>query len=832
MTWSPSQQGRQFTVSVPSLGEDVLLFHKMTAKEELGRLFKYEIELLSEDHDITLKEVLGQKITIKVERLDGEFRFFSGHVSRFTYAGTRGEYARYLTTVRPWLWFLTLRSDCRIYQGETVPDIIKDTFKRHGFADYEDGLDTGKFRKWDYCVQYRETDFDFVSRLMEQEGIYYYFKHEETRHTLVLCDGVSDHDVTEGYEDIRYHPEADKRESVEYIARWSVSQQVAPVGIGLRDFDFRKPRASMETTVPTFDDFLADGLPSGGESDLEVFDYPGEYENKDEGEAYAKLRMEELEAQHKLAEGRSNARGLAVGSLFNLTEHPRSSENREYLTISATYKLESDEFGTSDKGSTGPAFKCVFRALDSSRTYRTPRTTQLPSITGPQTAIVVGPNGEKVWPDKYGRVKVQFHWDRHGKSDENSSCWVRVSQNWAGANWGGMHIPHIGQEVVVEFLEGDPDRPLITGRVYNNDQMPPQKLPDNKHKSILQDDYGNQLIFDATPGDEHITLYSPHHKSGIAVGKSVAISTESDSGEIFAGSKTDILGGDLTEISGGTKTETVLLSATEAFVGFKSEFALASSLSAFVGSSIEYKYSRDFEQADVDQINAAEKDWLQLVFGDAIIDSRGRATAGDHDGKLLLCSGRTRQSVVDMGEKVLSLQIGPGTPRLHEKGTGFWGGTIRAAAGIGAAAHIANTISAAGWFSLGQFCNVDEDGVDVAKMSASGTAHIVNLAAHIMALVAVTRLFSKQQKPDTVKDEIEKAAKTAKAKIELKEQGDIVIQCTDKAGLKADHLVFEAGTSVNLKVGSTSWTLSKTSMNAKARSLKLGQGGELAIGGP
>jgi len=447
----------------------------MTATEQLSSLFEYELELLSEDINIKHEDLLGQPVTAKLRLLDGGERYFNGIVNRFTQIGFDGAFAIYQATLVPWTWFLTRTADCRIFQEKTVPDIIKEIFREHGHTDFEESL-TGSYRQWVYCVQYRETDFNFVSRLMEQEGIYYYFKHQDGKHTLVLADGYIAHSTIPGFEEVPYFPpdESSFRER-DHIDDWLIVREVQPGAFAHTDFDFTAPRKNLlaKSSSPKRHDL----------ADHEVYDYPGEYLERGDGETYARVRLEEMHAAYETARAEGNARGLAAGALFSLTNYPRDDQNREYLIVSAGYRLQSDLFASAAETAQGPVFACSLTAKDAKEPFRPPRTTHKPVVQGPQTAIVVGKAGEEIWTDKYGRVKVQFHWDRYGKSDEYSSCWVRVSHPWAGKNWGAIAIPRIGQEVIVEFLEGDPDRPIITGRVYNGDQMPPWDLPANMTQS-------------------------------------------------------------------------------------------------------------------------------------------------------------------------------------------------------------------------------------------------------------------------------------------------------------------------------------------------------------
>jgi type VI secretion system secreted protein VgrG len=471
------QTARQVEIITP-LGDDVLLFHSMTATEELGRLFQFELDLLSKDPNLKFEDLLGQNVTIRLDLPDDKTRYFNGFVSRFSQEGTFDDFNAYSATVHPWLWFLTRTADCRIFQEKKVPDIIKEVFGDHGFTDYEESL-SGSYRTWEYCVQYRETDFNFVSRLMEQEGIYYYFKHEIDKHTLVLADSVGSHEAFAGYEQLPYFPpdEHALRER-DHIYDWNISQEVQPGVYALTDFDFTRPKANLEVKASIKREHAR--------SSMEIYDYPGEYLQTGDGESYARARIEELQAEHEQVQGQGNARGLSVGSLFELTDYLREDQNREYLIVSATHQVESDAYSSGAAAGAEEVYSCSFTALPSKQPFRPARTTPKPMVQGLQTAIVVGPSGDEIYTDEYGRIKVSFHWDRNSKSDENSSCWVRVAQLWAGAKWGGIQIPRIGQEVIIDFLEGDPDRPLITGRVYNNDNMPPYDLPANATQSGIK----------------------------------------------------------------------------------------------------------------------------------------------------------------------------------------------------------------------------------------------------------------------------------------------------------------------------------------------------------
>ena len=493
------------------LAEDVLRFHRMRGRERLGRLFEYKLDLLSDDDTIAPADVLGKNMTVRLALPEVGERHFNGNISRFSIAGKYGRRYVYRAILRPWLWFLTLNSDCRIFQKQSVPDIIREVFRNAGFTDFSDSL-SREYRKWEYCVQYRESDFNFVSRLMEQEGIYYYFRHQDARHELRIVDGLSAHGPVDGYEEIPFFPpDSDAVRERDHIDEWSEFEQVQTGCYGLNDFNFERPRADLNVRMLS--------QRENAEVAYEHYDYPGEYNLFQEGDAYLRVRMEEQEAHLEGFHGHGNARGLATGAVFRLSGFPREDQNRDYLIVSTYYDLRSIDYESTaspkaTRTRSAPSVSCRVTAIDSRQPYRSPLLARKPVVPGPQTAIVAGPAGEEVWTDQYGRVKVQFHWDRYGKRDEDSSCWIRVGQLWSGKHWGGIHIPRIGQEVIVDFLEGDPDRPIITGRVYNRDEMPPYQLPRHATVSTVKSDTSkggggfNELRFEDAREREQVMVHA------------------------------------------------------------------------------------------------------------------------------------------------------------------------------------------------------------------------------------------------------------------------------------------------------------------------------------
>jgi type VI secretion system secreted protein VgrG len=505
-----TQRNRRIEVTTP-LGPDVLLLRGFTITEQLGRPFLMSLDLLSQDHKVQFDDLVGQNVTVRLSTRRGAKRHFNGFISRFRQVQGASRMAQYQAQVMPWLWFLTRTADCRIFQNLTVPEIIKSIFRERGFSGFDDRL-TGTYRPREYCVQYRETDFRFVSRLMEQEGIYYFFLHQADQHMLVLADSPACHADVPGYEKVAYRPTVDWAED-EVIQEWSAEQEVQPGTYVHDDFDFSNPRKALQSKCRM--------MQQHAHAALEVYDYPGDYTDFGDGEAHARVRLEGFHARRNVMSGQTSAMGMAAGHTFELTGSPRPEQNGKYLLTGTTVSARSNEF-SSDGGAGGAGgggdgemdFACGILAMEATQPFRLPLVSPKPVIHGPQTAVVVGKQGEEVWTDSYGRVKVQFHWDRYGGADENSSCWIRVAQVWAGKKWGAMFIPRIGQEVIVEFLEGDPDRPIITGRVYNGVEMPPYDPPAHPTMSTIKSNSSkggggfNEIRFEDQKGSEQLFMHA------------------------------------------------------------------------------------------------------------------------------------------------------------------------------------------------------------------------------------------------------------------------------------------------------------------------------------
>lgn len=497
-----TQKHRRLNLTTP-LGADALVLTSFSGREEMSRPFSFRLNMLSDKESIAAKDIVGKTVTFSVDMGGDDPRYFNGVVSRFV-AGRQDEggMRTYFADVVPWIWFLGRTTDCRMFQNKDVKDIVKKIFDDLGFSDYSLKLN-GSYAKREYCVQYRETDLNFVARLLEEEGIFYFFTHEDGKHTLNLADAKS------AYKSCK-EAKVEYREGsfvANHIARWEHHYEYRSGKWAQTDYNFETPKTSLMTNTNS-----VVSLPDN--SKFELYDYPGRYAKKGDGTSLTKVRMEEEEAAYDVVRGESTCVTFTPGGKFTLSKHYCASEQGKGYAITAI-EHEAKEVSMGD-GAGGDYYTNSFTCIPDAVVYRPVRQTPRPIVGGPQTAVVVGPKGEEIYTDKYGRIKVQFFWDREGKNDENSSCWIRVAENWAGKNWGIVFNPRIGQEVIVDFLEGDPDRPIITGRVYNAEQMPPYDLPANQTQSVIKTrsskggstDNFNELRFEDKKGSEDIFFHA------------------------------------------------------------------------------------------------------------------------------------------------------------------------------------------------------------------------------------------------------------------------------------------------------------------------------------
>ncbi|WP_218588612.1 type VI secretion system Vgr family protein [Marivita hallyeonensis] len=492
--------------------------------ERISTIPTIEVDFFCENGKLALEEIVGKTMHLVAESDDkSKKRWFRGtcvsaeFVERFTVGG------HYKAVVRPWLWFLTRRTDLRIFQEMNVVDIIQAVLGEHNFSGHLK-LKLGKsYDNRTYCVQYRETDFDFISRLMEEEGIYYHFEHDPETEEMVLSDGLQDALSVPEPSSLMYNPTR-MRSTIEItdplVFDWMGSEQVRSGKVSLEDYDFENSTSSMKALST-----VAAGTYSKA-ADVR-YDYPGRYRSSSLGEHYAKVRMEAEAIQHHIVNGTSDAVHLAVGRTFSVTKLERTKDPANVLLVACKHdfvQLEAIADGYFEKagevletagiGDMHEPHRVRFEAVDKTKQYRAPIVTSWPNVGGIHTAVVTGPPGEEIYTDKYGRIKVQFHWDQDGNKDDNTTCWVRTMMPWTGKNWGAIAVPRIGQEVVIDFEEGDPDRPLCVGMLYNDRTMPPYKLPDNKTQSGVKTNSSpggggfNELMFEDKAGDELVRFQS------------------------------------------------------------------------------------------------------------------------------------------------------------------------------------------------------------------------------------------------------------------------------------------------------------------------------------
>ena len=502
-----------------SLGE-ALLFVNMTATEELGRLFEFRIEAISKNAQVGLRALLGTSMTVTMTTPQGYTRYFDGIAVEAEQGGfvsvENVRYAVYTFVVRPKPWLLGQTSDCRIYKGKSVPQIVREVLAEFGYSDVRLSL-SGSYDAREYCVQYRESYFDFISRLMEQEGIYYFFTHAKGSHTMVLADALGAHSSVPTFETIPYAPPTERGHRMKAsISDWTMARTVNPTRVRLDDYDYLRPRASL-----LVNEQVTDSADAHGVSGLDIYDAPygsvGYAQHMADGQRFAQVRADALNVHQATSSGFTDAVGLAVGALFRLKDFPLADANQEYLVISSTTRLVEVNYqgGGADLDQNEAPFACQFRAIRSRQPFRAAQITPRPVIAGVQSAVVYGQTDEDIEVDSYGRVQVTFLWNPLSKPKADQSCPVRVASGWAGQRWGAQFIPRVGQEVVVGFHEGDPDRPLILGSVYNQEHMPPYALPSERTRSgvvsrSLRGAQGeaNEIRFEDRKGAEELLFHA------------------------------------------------------------------------------------------------------------------------------------------------------------------------------------------------------------------------------------------------------------------------------------------------------------------------------------
>lgn len=499
METNPTQTARIGKLTTP-LGDERLVLTRFDGHEGVSELFEFTIEAYSTDAAIDFNPAIGTNCCLSVQSYGGPDRHFNGILVAAKWTGMRDTYYTYRLVLKPWLWLLSRTGNCRIFANKTVPQIIKEVFGKHAsFAKFADKLQSS-YDPVKYCVQYRESDLNFVCRLMELVGIYFFFSHSEDEHQLVLADSLSSHDPKANGEELLHRLlEGTMRRDKEHVHNWAAGRSFNAGKVVLNDYDFKRPSASL----------ICDSQGGGGyqNDSLEIYDYPGCYKENGLGQSLAKVRLEaEQAADHRvLAQG--DALSCVPGYLATLSEHRESSQNKRYLILRAAHAFEADNYRSGGTGPAGEIYSGQYEFLSADVPFRAPPVTPKPVVHGPQTAVVVG-DGE-IDVDADGCILLQFHWDR----DKQNSRRVRVAQIWSGNGWGGIVIPRVGQEAVVQFVEGDPDRPLVIGTVYNGQNKTPYGLPSDKTIAGVKSNSStggggyNEFIFDDKKGSELVRLH-------------------------------------------------------------------------------------------------------------------------------------------------------------------------------------------------------------------------------------------------------------------------------------------------------------------------------------
>jgi type VI secretion system secreted protein VgrG len=542
-----TQQGRPMRVRT-ALGPDVLLLHGFEGEEGVSRPFNFRLQLLSESPDLGASGILRTPVVLEVDCHDGTTRYIHGLARRFVQLDRADDLVAYEAEIVPWFWFLSRGRDIRIFQEMSVKEIVEKIFGDNGYTDFRWDL-VGTYDKLEYCVQYRESSLDFVSRLLEEEGIFYYFAHTSAKHEMVLADHTGALPNVIGPTSGRMAPEPLPDEDVVLTVRY---QHEVPLGkVTLTDYDYLQPSLNLESSAEA-------------EEDEELYDYPGKYSALGPGERLARVRLEEHTALKETLGGTSTCRAMVTGHLFSVAEHYRGDVNATWILLEISHVAKAGDYRSWADAEID--YENHFVAVPKDTAYRPPRRTSKPTVHGHQTAVVVGPAGEEILVDKHARVKVQFHWDREGKKDEHSSCWIRISSTWAGKRWGFIQIPRIGQEVVVSFLEGDPDRPLVTGAVYNAEQVPPYALPASKTQSGVKSRSSregstanfNEIRFEDRIGSEELYIHAEKDKNVVV---------ENDRTESVGRDERIDIGQDRTESVGRNETISVKGNRSETVEG-------------------------------------------------------------------------------------------------------------------------------------------------------------------------------------------------------------------------------------------------------------------------
>lgn len=501
---STLSQRNRFLKIYSCLGEDLLFLKSLKGTENFSCLFNFDLELISPEPSIDPIDMVGDNISLIIDAQDNNPKFFNGYISRFHFTGRKHEKIYgYKALLVPWLWFLKQRTNCRIFQNKTVKEIFEEICDEYGFKDYKFSL-IEEHPALEYCVQYEESDFDFISRLFESEGIFYFFEHKRDGHVLKIHDNVHSLNFIKPESVIQHSGTLMQP----HIETWQHTYSFYSGQYSQSDYNYERSTNSLLTEASS-------NTKVKHSKKMHIFKYPGVYNNSEHGKKLARYRMEQFESQFDLISAKSNIKGFALGRLFNFTsEEYLSDNNKNYFINKIVHEAVDSSYSDSENGA--DYYFNNIECLEEGTPFRPPMVTNIPKIESIQTAFVVGKSADEIYTDEYGRIKIQFHWDRYGEQNENSSCWVRVATQWAGNKWGTISIPRVGQEVVVAFENGNPNRPLVIGSVYNNAHKPPYDLPNKKNiqgiksRSTKDGSRSNccEISIDDTIGEEKLFIQS------------------------------------------------------------------------------------------------------------------------------------------------------------------------------------------------------------------------------------------------------------------------------------------------------------------------------------
>jgi len=820
-----SQETRSMGIET-QLGKDALLLLSVAGEEAISELFSLKVELASQRMDIAAKEVIGKPVDIWIRQDDvsKSKRFYNGYINRFSLGPLKASgYRTYRAEIVPWLWFHDQNRDCRIFQNKTVVEVIEELLSGISIAKYQVNC-TKQYPKLDYCVQYRESNMSFLTRLAEHHGLFFFFTHKKTEHTLIIADQAT------AYFDCKQHSVIQTNGSYNdaHITTWDHQYEAVTNEWSQTDFNYETPTTDLNTTSQTV-------LDTAAAEQIKRYDYPGGYGIRADGQLLTDIHMMEDEERFDTVQAESNYRSFQSSGRFIINQHDFAHEKgKEYVITRLNFDAKEPSYFTTnnaDKFSFSNSFSAIPANLAYYRTLNKPN----PMIHGPQTAVVTGPSGEKIYTDKYGRVKINFHWDRHGANDETSSCWVRVSQNWAGKKWGEMSIPHVGNEVIVSFLEGDPDKPIITGRVYNGDNMPPENLPTNREKRIISDDGGNEIIMNGAQGQQQIRIESPgsaalvlgHNATNLigpkgnkgdkgdvgASGTPGADAPEEDEGEIVKGNFRAIHGnigdkfefglgnnygaslGDDFEFRGGSKIELYVGSdlefkaamSTALHLGTQFEYSFGTKCEAHKGPIIEFSDGAQTNESKLDILSHAKKDHV-IAAGDSLclvancedikgVDKKTRSIIGAKGDEISLSIGKDYKAPTIASHKEWYKKTSELTS-MEET-------TALQLAMLGAASitALSTTLPIAILSFAGSFLSSKEPVGATFKFIFLGIEIILAIARAVITtvLVVITCSEAKRLTKDELIEPIDRTGKECDAKIDISKEKGIEIISKEKA---------------------------------------------------